>query len=122
MNIFIICPVRNCTEEWKDGLSKYVTMLENQGHKVHYPPRDTNQNDNIGYNICIQNKKAIEEADEIHIAWDGKSEGCLFDIGIAFALNKRVQVITGYFPELPKIKQKSFVTMIWNWEGKSNNY
>jgi len=122
MKIFVICPVRNCSEEWKDGLNRYVTILESQGHNVYYPPRDTNQNDYIGYNICIQNKKSIEEADEIHIAWDGKSEGCLFDIGMCFALSKPIQLITGYFPKLPQENKKSFAKMLWFWEGLLNDY
>ena len=120
MKIYIICPVRQLSENWRDGLSKYVEALEAQGHQVHFPPRDTRQNDRTGYNICTQNRKAIEEADEIHIAWDGKSKGSLFDLGMAFALRKRIKVITGYFPQ--PTPQKSFASMVWQWEAIDNNY
>jgi len=120
MKIYIIHPVRNISENWKDGLTQYVKLLENQGHKVHFPIRDTKQNDRTGLNICQQNKNAIQQADEIHIAWDKKSTGCLFDLGIAFALNKKIVIIIGYFP-VPT-KDKSFQSMIWAWKAEQNGY
>ena len=86
--IFVIHPVRNLSPEWRDGLTKYVETLEERGHEVYFPIRDTEQNDRTGLNICCQNRKAIQEADEVHIAWDGKSQGCLFDLGMAFAFEK----------------------------------
>lgn len=120
MKIYIICPVRGLNENWRSGLENYVKLLESQRHEVHFPPRDVNQDDRTGYNICEAHRKAMEEADEIHVAWDGKSEGCLFDLGMAFALKKRISVITGYFP--PPTPHKSFASMVWAWEAISNGY
>jgi len=118
--IYIICPVRNISENWKSGIENYVKMLESQGNKVHLPWRDVEQNDRTGYNICEAHREALKEADEVYIAWDGKSEGCLFDLGMAFALKKRISVITGYFP--PPTPHKSFASMVWAWEAISNEY
>jgi len=118
--IFIIHPVRNLSLEWKKGLEKYVEELERQGYIVHFPIRDTNQNDRTGLNICRENLRAIKEADEVHIAWDGKSQGCLFDLGMAFALNKPIKTITGYFPN-PTL-HKSFASMVHALEAEIWKY
>jgi hypothetical protein len=99
MNIFIICPVRDASQEMRAKLEAYVKKLEGEGHHVHYPPRDTNQIDDTGLNICLQNLKAIAGADEVHIAWDNQSQGVLFDLGIAFTLNKPIRVIKSCFPK-----------------------
>lgn len=105
MKTFLICPVRGkSSEETQD----VVDELEALDYEVHWPHRDTNQNDNTGLRICQDNRKAIEEADIVHIVWDGNSQGCLFDLGIAFALNKKIMPI-----ELPEITDgKSFQNMI----------
>ena len=86
MKIFLICPVRGVTEEEKETIKKYVSNFESAGHNVYWPFRDTDQNDEIGYRICSDNRRHISEADEIHIWWNGKSEGSVFDFGMAFML------------------------------------
>lgn len=115
MNIFLICPVRNVLPEYKDGIDAQVTQLEQQGHKVYYPARDTNQDDPTGLNICNQNRQAIENADVIYVIWDGKSQGVLFDLGMAFAMKKKIRTITGYMPSMSN--GKSFQNMIYAWEN-----
>ena len=98
-NIFLICPVREMTDEEKEFLNRYMNILENRDHKVHFPPRDTNQVDQEGgINICSQNRIAIIRADEIHIYWNPKSQGSLFDVGMAFMAlrlfkSKRIKII-----------------------------
>jgi len=114
MRIYIICPVRNLTQEWRKQLDEYVIWLESMGHSVHYPPRDTPQEDPTGLGICEKNRKALLGADMIHVAWDGKSEGCLFDLGMAFALKKPIEIIPGFFP--PATEGKSFASMVRAWE------
>ena len=42
---FLICPVRGHS---MDETTKIVVDLENDGWQVHWPPRDTNQEDPIG--------------------------------------------------------------------------
>jgi nucleoside 2-deoxyribosyltransferase len=105
---FLICPVRG--HDPNEFLS-VVYRLELVGWKVHYPPKDTNQDDPSGYDICTQNRKAIEDADAVHIIWDGKSQGCLFDLGMAFALNKELIIIS--IPEFTE--GKSFQNMMAKW-------
>lgn len=94
MNIFIICPVRNATEEEQQYIKNYVSNLEQQGNKVHWPQRDTNQIDPTGgLRICTDNRNTIYNADEVHIYWNGKSQGSFFDLGMTFAFGKPVKLI-----------------------------
>lgn len=89
--IFIICPVRNIDRETENKLSDYVAKLEKEGLRVHWPPRDTNQDDPIGTMICKENTSAILNADEVHVWFDKNSRGSLFDFGITFVLSQFIQ-------------------------------
>lgn len=93
MKIFIICPVRNLLEKDKTKLEHYVETMEGKGYNVHYPPRDTLQDDLQGYSICSENGHAIKWADEVHIYWDKDSFGSHFDLGMAFYAEKRIVLI-----------------------------
>ena len=87
--VFLICPVRFATDEEAKLLEDYVSKLESQRYEVHYPKRDTNQEDSTGgYQICRDNCKAIKKAHEIHIYWNETSQGSLFDLGVAFNEHK----------------------------------
>jgi hypothetical protein len=83
--IYILCPVTIATKEDDAELVAYVDMLEEEGHKVHLPARDTDQ-DADTFNICLQNSAAIQEADEVHIFYRSDSLGSHFDLGVTFAL------------------------------------
>lgn len=113
MKIYIVCSVRDANKHHKNYLELYANLLESDGHKVHLPHRDTNQ-EATGYNICCQNYKAIKEADEIAVFYDETSQGSHFDLGIAFALNKKIRVFTNKtFDE-----HKSFPRMLAEWQSK----
>ena len=114
MNIFIICTVRGATDEYKKMLEDYVARLEKTGHNVHLPHRDTNQ-EAKGYEICTYNKAAISLADEVHIFYSSGSQGTHFDLGVAFALSKKIVVC-----EIPEYGPgKSFPRMLNEWENKN---
>ena len=116
MRTFLICPVRGYSPaEWKP----FVDELERRGWTVHWPPRDTFQNDPIGLGICVENREAIREADTVHVIWDGKSTGVLFDLGMAFALDKTVEIIA--LPDPDADDGKSFQKMIRAWGRKHIN-
>jgi len=92
-----------------------VKWLENNGWSVHWPPRDTDQEDSEtgGFRICVDNGNALEEADRVFFVWNGQSQGCLFDLGAAFALNKSLTVIEAP----PNVENgKSFQNMARTWE------
>jgi hypothetical protein len=85
MNVYIICPVRNCDDATKAVLDAYVARLERNGHRVHYPPRDVvRDDDGCGFYICEAHRVAMRRADEVHVWWDPKSTGSHFDFGMAF--------------------------------------
>ena len=79
---------------------------------MHWPYRDTEQVDPTGgLRICEDNMDAIAEADVVHLIWDGKSKGCLFDLGMAFAMAKKI--IPLVLP--PLTNEKSFQNMAWRY-------
>ena len=114
MKIFLICPVRNATVEQRAQMMNYISNLESEGNQVHYPARDTKQEDETGgWNICSDNKTAILWADEVHIFWDDKSTGSLFDLGVAFCAGKKLFVVN---PESLNLSNtKSFHNFISYW-------
>lgn len=92
--IFIIGPVRAAEDDERKFLENYVSELESRGHEVYLPQRDTNQDDpSGGLRICSDNRKAIRECDEVHVYWNGNSEGSIFDFGMAFMADKPVVLI-----------------------------
>lgn len=110
MKTFLICPVRGVDPA---ASRAYVERLEGAGYTVHWPHRDTDQSDPVGLRICTDNRDAIMESDCVHVVWDGKSQGCLFDLGMAFAMGK--PVIPLDLP--PPSEGKSFQNMIQVWAG-----
>jgi hypothetical protein len=111
---FLICPVRGADQT---EANKIVSDLESKGWDVHFPPRDTNQNDKSGYTICCTNMLAIKDAEMVFIYWDGKSTGSLFDAGMAFAFRKPITILS--IPELTG--SKSFQDMFNEWEDRRIN-
>ena len=111
--VFLICPVRNASEEAKEKMQNYIKSLENENAKVYYPHRDTNQNDPIGYNICSENREGLLSSDEVHIWYDKKSEGSVFDLGMAWASGKKLVIVN---PEgVKKTETKSIANLILEW-------
>jgi len=108
MKVFIICPVRKVRKRFSEKVFEHVNRLEADGHTVYFPPRDTDQEEG-GFEICLANRKAIESCDEVHIFYDGKSEGVLFDFGMVFAFGKKLQVIN--IPE-ENHERKSFIKVM----------
>lgn len=84
--IFLICPVRQAGDELQERIAAYVALLESRGAKVHWPPRDTEQNDPTGYGICATNFQGILDADEVHIWYVEESYGSKFDMGGVFMI------------------------------------
>lgn len=91
---YFLCPVRGQGPAEMVAQLAYVEELEAKGWKIHWPPRDTQQDDpSGGWNICNQNMQAIKAAERVFIYWDGKSYGSHFDLGIAFAFRKPITVV-----------------------------
>lgn len=111
---FVICPVRNIDKDFKLALESWMKKNEDY-YEIYYPARDTEQNDPSGFYICSANRDAMRKAKIVFVAWDGKSYGSHFDLGMAFAMGKKICAIPELFPE--KTKGKSFRNMIAYWSG-----
>jgi len=120
--IYIICSVREATDEVREKLESYTKKLICDGHEVHLPHIHTNQ-DNTSIGICDENVEAIKWADEIHIFFDSTSTGSHFDMGAAFVLGKPIKLIENesYEPYDENGKYlKSFPHMLKEWDVRSN--
>ena len=116
MKIFIICPVKDLEHNLKVTIDSYVKSLEFDHNEVHLPYRDTDQT-KTGIEICTQNMKAIRDADEVHIFYTDSSLGTHFDLGMSFAMNKKIKFIQTYSAVNPR-----FPVMISAWDNKGKAY
>ena len=122
--IFIICPVRGVTPVVRAQIVYYIKVLEEQGNEVYWPEFHTDQDDPIGLAICLQNRKAINEADEVHVWYDEKSQGSIFDFGMTFAFmltqhQKRI-IIANHWAVRPT-EGKSFQNVLRAMDGKTGD-
>lgn len=106
--IFFISPVRQSTPESKEACRHYVEGLEKQGHRVHWPIRDTDQTDTVGIRICDINLVKILEADEIHVWHLPTSTGIHFDLGAVYMLIR----ILGYRKRVVFANRREFAKEI----------
>ncbi len=90
MKIYLIMPVRMADPAVTKLAHAHMEALESRGDEVHYPPRDAPQDDPTGRVICETHRAAMLEADEVHIFWDVNSKGSHFDLGMAYALGKKI--------------------------------
>ena len=97
--IYLICPVRRITEEQQWRIEQYVAQLEAQGYSVHFPPRDVDQSDPIGFDICSAHRRAIKRCGRVDIFWDVNSSGSHFDLGMAWALGKKIRLVELFQPD-----------------------
>ena len=98
MKIYLIMPVRNIEQDLLTKISQHVARLEENGHEVHFPPRDAPQDDPTGRVICYTHLTAMRECDEVHVIWDDTSKGSHFDLGMAYALNKPIVAVHTLHP------------------------
>ena len=111
MKIFLICSIRNAPLAVTAAQEGYVAQLEQKGHQVYFPPRDTDQSA-AGLEICKQNLRALRASDEIHIFYSPDSQGTHFDMGMAFALKK--PIVLAHVPDFGP--GKSFARMLREWK------
>lgn len=72
--------------------NEHCEHLLKEGHTVKIPALDDNQKlDEFG--VCMYNKDAILWADEIHLIWDRRSVGTIFDFGMVFMAQKPFKII-----------------------------
>ena len=109
--MFLIHPIRNISEDYADAIKTESAFLS-QFYEVYDPATMTNQNASE-MDICEANRTAMMAANVVGVIWDGKSQGCLFDLGMAFAMGKPVILVTGRVPSMTNIK--SFANLLHAW-------
>lgn len=79
------------TTAYQNKMENHKDQLEKEGHLVKMPAFDNL----IGneFDICNYNKETIVWSDEVHILWDARSIGTIFDLGMCFALDKKIKII-----------------------------
>jgi len=77
--------------QYKDRFINHKFELEFQGHEVRIPVFDDCLWDEL--KMCEHNRDLIEWADEVHVIWDQRSMGTVFDFGMCFALRKPIKII-----------------------------
>jgi nucleoside 2-deoxyribosyltransferase len=87
MKIFIIG-----SSQYKDKMLEYAHKMEAEGHRVFFPALDDSKFKST-LEILEANKKRMMNADEVHLFYDGRSNGTIFDFGMAFAMGKPLQII-----------------------------
>ena len=108
--IFLICPVRNATEEQKTWIERFVEEKYNTGYTIHAPHLNTRQKDLFGgYAICRQNAEALASSQEVDIYYDQSSTGSIFDLGVAYALQKPLKILN---EEIIQFDENDFVDNI----------
>ncbi len=76
--------------------------LKEHGYEVLLPLFDNTDKSEL--EIVTYNREMMKQADKVIVMWDGASLGTIFDIGMAFAMDKPI--------EIAKLNKKSFVNLI----------
>jgi nucleoside 2-deoxyribosyltransferase len=69
----------------------YAASLHQNGSAVRMPNFDHREKTEL--ETAANNRDNIIWADEVHLFWDRVSMGTVFDIGMAFALNKKLVIV-----------------------------
>jgi len=78
--------------QYRDRIERHAEELRAKGHEVRIPAFDDHpQFDEL--RMCEYNRSCIEWADEVHMIWDARSIGTVFDMGMVFALRKPLKIV-----------------------------
>jgi len=76
-----------------DKMIKHKEELKKEGNEVRLPILDNHPANHKEIDICLNNFLHIKWADEVHLFWDQRSIGTMFDFGMVFALRKPLKII-----------------------------
>ena len=97
--------------QYRSKMKDHAKKLEAEGHAVSMPAFDDHSDFNE-LELCRYNLRRVKEADEIHIMWDQRSFGTMFDFGMAFALGKPIKVVF--------LETKTFANVLRMYEREKN--
>lgn len=90
---------------YQDKMRKHKEALEKEGHEVFIPAFDNLDGMNETQ-VCTHNLNGIKQAKEVHVIWDARSQGTIFDMGMCFVLNKPVKIIYMNNKTFPNLLQQ----------------
>lgn len=104
------------SSQYWSKMQQHLVGLRKLGHEATLPCLDSHicpGKSDGELDVCVINRKRIEEADEVHLFWDGRSQGVIFDLGMVFALRKKLKIVY--------LEPKTFVGVIRKWEKEGLN-
>lgn len=105
---------KQMSESRKVKFWHYISTLTQTGHEVNWLYESVE----LPYMNIRQRykyiRKAILEADSIHVAWDGQNGELLFYLGMAIAYHKRIILITEMFPKITESDVYGFTAMMYD--------
>lgn len=108
MRIYVVCSVAGGTPPI---VAEHVARMEAAGHEVHFPPRDVEQDDPTGgERICREHREAMLAADRVDVFYDEGSGGSKFDLGMAYVLDRPLDLIAVIAED--STKAKSYLRML----------
>ena len=78
--------------QYESKMQDHAYALLSKGHEVKLPALDHHPDKDV-IGVCEYNRDIIEWADEVHLIWDNRSTGSIFDFGQVFALRKAFKII-----------------------------
>lgn len=116
--VYILSPVRKVTDDQSVIIKRHVESVKSRGEIVFNPVDDAPQEDKTGYNIVMRElnflNKMSSENNRVDILWNlgGKpSEGSRVDVGMAYALELRMNLVTVFNKEEPTGPKLAFKTI-----------
>ena len=113
-SMFLISPVRKITPSVEAHIKYLMLIIKQIGYDVYFPKEDTQQTGVSEFKICSDNLEAIKKADVVGIYFDPTSQATPFDLGLSFALGKKLFVIN----HVSRTEEKSFANMIMDWQER----
>lgn len=97
--------------QYSDKFQEVRRKLESQGHMVKLPAFD-DRPDLTELGICQHNRDLILWADRVHLIWDNRSLGTVFDMGMVFMARKPLVI--------EYLEPKTFARVFQQYEDFSN--
>lgn len=72
-------------------IHQYAETLLSQGDEPIVPAFDAEEKSVL--QTLTRNRELMETADEVHLIYDGRSSGSIFDFGMCFAMHKHFKII-----------------------------
>jgi hypothetical protein len=80
------------SSQYRDRIEEHAHKLRQAGHTVRIPAFDSHP-DLDDFGVCQYNKGLVQTSDEVHMIWDRRSTGTIFDFGMVFMAGVPLKII-----------------------------